>query len=66
METLNKILIWLSGKKSIIVSIILTTSGYLGTIGVLDGNTVVYIGAMVALIFGTAGIATKEAFKSQE
>lgn len=63
---INKILIWLSGKKSVIISIILTTVGYLGTMGTLDANTVVYIGALVGLIFGTAGIATKEAFKSQE
>lgn len=56
---LKSILSFLSGKKSVIASIILTTVGYLGTLGYLDGNTVVYIGAMVALIFGTASVATK-------
>lgn len=56
---ITKILKFLSGKKSVIASIILTTTGYLGTMGYLDGNTVVYIGGMVAIIFGTASVATK-------
>lgn len=59
-------LIWLSGKKSVIISVILTTTGYLGTMGYLSPETVVYIGSLVALIFGTASIATKEAFESQK
>lgn len=57
-DMIKSILTFLSGKKSVIASIILTTVGYLGTIGYLDGNTVIYIGAMVALIFGTASVAT--------
>lgn len=60
-----KILKFLSGKKSVIASIILTTTGYLGTIGKLDEATIIYIGAMTALIFGTASAVTKKMVYSE-
>ena len=63
MNKFDKILMWLSGKKSVIASIILTTVGYLGSIGKIDENTVIYIGGLVAIIFGTASAMTKELYQ---
>lgn len=57
-ELLIKILTWLSGKKSIIAGLITTTSAYLGAIGVIQPDLVVYINAMSLLIFGAASVAT--------
>ena len=58
-------LIWLSGKKGVIASIILTTVGYLGTKGLIDGDTVIFIGSLMAVIFGTASAITKEVYRQR-
>jgi len=58
MNILKQILKWLSGKKSIIAGIITTTSAYLGSIGVITLDLVVYINAISLLIFGSASLAT--------
>jgi hypothetical protein len=55
---IKSILIWLSGKKSIIAGIITTTSAYLVEMGTIDPITGAYIAAMSLLFFGTASIAT--------
>jgi hypothetical protein len=55
---LIKILTWLSGKKSIIAGLVTTTSAYLGAIGIITPDTVVYINAMSLLLFGSASVAT--------
>lgn len=60
---LEKILKFLSGKKSVIASLILTTSGFLGTKSIIDSDTVLYIGTMTTIIFGAASIATKNIYK---
>lgn len=59
METLKIILKWLSGKKSVISGIILTTAGYIGALGIIDEKAVAFIGAITILIFGSAAVATK-------
>ncbi len=55
---LKQILTFLSGKKSIIAGLITTTSAYLGSIGAITPELVVYINAMSLLIFGAASVAT--------
>jgi hypothetical protein len=59
---MNKILIWLSGKKSIISGLITTTSAYLALTGVITNDLAVYINAISLLIFGTASIATTQMY----
>ena len=56
--TLKTILKWLSGKKSIIGGIIMTTSAYLASVSVIDIATATYINAVTTLIFGGASYAT--------
>ena len=58
MEKVKQILKWLSGKKNIIGGLIMTTSAYLATVGVIDTDTAVYINAMATLVFGGASYAT--------
>lgn len=55
---IKSILIWLSGKKSIIAGLVTTTSAYLVDIGHIDPTTGAYIAAISLLIFGTASVAT--------
>jgi hypothetical protein len=55
---LKSILVWLSGKKSIIAGLITTTSAYLVEVGQIDSATGAYIAAICLLVFGTASIAT--------
>ncbi|MEI6580792.1 MAG: hypothetical protein WCO07_01325 [bacterium] len=55
---ITSILTWLSGKKSIIASLIITISAYFGSTGALTPDQVVLIGSIVTIIFGTASIAT--------
>lgn len=57
-EKLRNILSWLSGKKSVISSVIMTVVAYLATKEVLGESEVILIGSLTALIFGTASIAT--------
>lgn len=58
MTILKQILIWLSGKKSIIAGLITTTSAFLATQGVITPELAVYINAISLLIFGSASLAT--------
>jgi len=62
METKNsvlkEILIWLSGKKSVIAGLITTTAAYLVNIEQINAETGAYIAAISLIIFGTASIAT--------
>lgn len=58
MTILKSLLIWLSGKKSIIAGLITTTSAFLATQGVINPELAVYINAISLLIFGSASIAT--------
>lgn len=58
MKILKATLKWLSGKKSIIGGVILTTSAYMVAQGVIDSATNTYIAALVTLIFGSASYAT--------
>ena len=55
---MKAILIWLSGKKSIIAGVITTTSAYLVMNGNIDAELAVYINTISLLVFGTASIAT--------
>ena len=56
---LYKILKFLSGKKSIIIGIILTTLSFLAAKQILNADVVAYIGAILTIVFGTASVATK-------
>ena len=58
MDYLKTILKWLSGKKSIIAGVIMTTSVYLAGVGVITTETATYINAITTLIFGSASYAT--------
>ena len=55
---MNKILVWLSGKKSIIAGLITTTSAYLVSIGYINADTGAFIAAISLIIFGSASLAT--------
>lgn len=55
---LKTILKWLSGKKNIIAGVIMTTSAYLASTGVIGMDTATYINAITTLIFGGASYAT--------
>lgn len=61
---MNTLLKFLSGKKAIILGLITTTAAYLGTIGVIDPDTVTFICSIATLIFGGAAIATSHAYKT--
>jgi len=62
---LNKILTFLSGKKSIIAGLITTTSAYLVSIGYINADTGAFIAAISLIIFGTASVATTRMYNSQ-
>lgn len=51
---LEKILVFLSGKKTIISGLITTTSAYLVQMGQLTPETGAYIAAITLLLFGSA------------
>lgn len=59
---MEKLLIFLSGKKSIIASVILTVSGYLAAKEVLGEAEVILIGSLVTIIFGAASYKTGKVF----
>lgn len=61
---IDKILKFLSGKKTIIASLITTTAAFLGTLGVIGPDTVTYIITIVGIIFGTASLMTNNAYKT--
>lgn len=56
---LKILLKFLSGKKSIIIGIIATTTAYLVLKSVMDADTATYINAIALLLFGSASLATK-------
>lgn len=56
---LYKVLKFLSGKKTIIVGMICTTTAFLVLKMVIDADTATYINAMTLLVFGSASYATK-------
>ena len=58
MNTFITILNWLSGKKSVIAGVILTTVGYLAAKGIIGDIDVVFIGTLVTIIFGGVSYAT--------
>lgn len=53
------VLKFLSGKKSVIASIIGLVLAFSASKGYLDTETVVFLGSLTTLLFGTASIATK-------
>jgi len=59
---MEKLLIWLSGKKGVIASIILTIVGYLGAQQVISSDLVALIGSLVAIIFGAASYKTYQIY----
>lgn len=56
---LYKTLKFLSGKKTIIVGMICTTTAFLVLKMVIDSDTATYINAMTLLVFGSASYVTK-------
>lgn len=56
---LYNVLKFLSGKKSVIASIIGLVLAFSASKGYLDTETVVFLGSLTTLLFGTASIATK-------
>ncbi len=58
MKNLKQLLKWLSGKKSIIGGVIMTTSVYLAGQGQITAETATYINGIVTILFGTASYAT--------
>jgi hypothetical protein len=59
---IEKILKFLSGKKAVIASIILTVVAYLATKSILGEAEVVLIGTLTTALFGSASIATKKVY----
>lgn len=60
---INNVLIFLSGKKGVIATILALTNGYLFQMGILDEITFYFIGALLVALFGTVSAATKLAYK---
>lgn len=63
---MEKILVFLQGKKNIIQGIITTTSAFLALKGMIDADTAVYINAIALLAFGGASIATNRMLEQQK
>ncbi len=63
LSIIHNVLIWLSGKKSVIASLIGTITAYLAVKGFLGEAEVGLIGSISFLFFGTASMATSSAFK---
>ncbi len=59
---MEKLLIFLSGKKAVIASVILTVSGYLAAKQILGEAEVILIGSLTAILFGTASYKTAQIF----
>jgi len=58
MKTIKQILLWLSGKKSVLAGLITTTSAFLALEGVISAELATYINAVSLILFGSASIAT--------
>lgn len=56
--TLEQILKFLDGKKAIITGVILTTVGYLVSVGVIDKELANYINTIITIVFGVAEYKT--------
>ena len=61
---MNKILIWLSGKKSVIATILMGVVAYLATKGTIGEPEVALLTLVIGAIFGTVSYATGKAYKS--
>ena len=59
---MEKLLIWLSGKKSIIATIIITINGYLYAKAYYGDAEFALISTLIGVIFGYAGYETKKVF----
>lgn len=59
---MDKLLIWLQGKKGSLASIIGLIVGYLATRGILGQYEVILIMGLSLILFGEASIKTKELF----
>ena len=55
---MTKILTFLSGKKGVIASVIMTVVGYYSATGVLGQNEVILIGSLCTILLGSASYAT--------
>lgn len=60
MKKLKVVLNWLSGKKSVLASIIMTVIAYLAAKEILGELEVGLIGSLTAIIFGGASYATQK------
>ena len=60
----NKILIFLSGKKSVIATILMGIVAYLATKGIIGDAEVTLLTLVVGAIFGITSYATGKAYKS--
>ena len=60
---MNTLLKFLSGKKWVIASIIGAVMAYLAVKGMLGEQEVILIGSLSLIFFGSASIATKQAYK---
>ena len=65
MSKVNKILVWLSGKKSIILGVIMTIVTYFGTTGDITPDQVALVSSILTIIFGTASIATTRMYANK-
>lgn len=65
MNTINKILIWLSGKKGTIASIIGLTNGYLFSKGVYSEIDMYFIGSILVILFGVTSYATTKMYENK-
>jgi len=63
MKKLNKILIWMSGSKGVIASLLSLTNGYLLEMEVYGNITFLYIGGVIVILFGIASFQTQRAFR---
>jgi len=63
MNTINKALIWLSGKKGVIASLIALTNGYLLSKGLYQEIDFYFIGGLQIILFGAASYMTTKLYK---
>jgi len=63
---MKDVLIYLSGKKGVIASILGLINGYLVAQAYIDQNTFLLIGGILTAIFGGASYATKVVYKNKE
>jgi len=66
MTKLNQVLIWLSGKKSILSIILMALNTYLVSKGIYGELEFTLITTSLVAIFGVAGIQTQRAYKEKK